>query len=162
MIDSEKMIRKGIKMSNVIEKIKNTRILAGIGIAGLILGTIFPYVSYSFFGNSVNISMWNYWEGKIVLILAIANLLFIFRDVVEKYIPSLFNTNIGKKIADMNNSKGSLIPTILVVIFVIYLQIRLDVDFENYSLGFYFLWIGVIALIAYAFLHKNYDEFQMK
>ena len=162
MINSEKMIRKGIKMSNMIEKMKNTRILATVGIAGLILGTIFPYVSYSFFGSSLSMSLWDYWQGKVVLVLAIANLLFIFRDVVEKYVPSLFNTDIGKKIADMDNSKGSLVPTILSIIFVLYLQIRLDVDFDNYSLGFYLLWIGVIALVAYAFLHKNHDEFQMK
>lgn len=149
-------------MSNMIEKMKNTRILATVGIAGLILGTIFPYVSYSFFGSSLSMSLWDYWQGKVVLVLAIANLLFIFRDVVEKYVPSLFNTDIGKKIADMNNSKGSLVPTILSVIFVLYLQIKLDVDFDNYSLGFYLLWIGVIALVAYAFLHKNQNEFQMK
>ena len=142
-------------MNNIIEKMKNTRILATIGIAGLILGTIFPYVSYSFFGSSVNISMWNYWEGKIVLILAIANLLFIFKDFVGKYIPSLFNTNIGKKIADIDNPKVSLVPTILAVVVVVYLQIRLDIGFGNYGIGFYLLWIGIIALLAYAFLHRK-------
>ena len=142
-------------MNNISEKMKNTRILATIGIAGLILGTIFPYVSYSFFGSSVNISMWNYWEGKIVLILAIANLLFIFKDFVGKYIPSLFNTNIGKKIADIDNPKVSLVPTILAVVFVVYLQIRLDIGFGNYGIGFYLLWIGIIALLAYAFLHRK-------
>ncbi len=146
-------------MNSIIEKMKNTRILAIIGIAGLILGTIFPYVSYSFFGTSLSISLWDYWQGKVVLALAIANLLFIFRDVVEKYIPSLLDTDIGKKIANINNSKGSLVPTILAVIFVLYLQIRLDVDFDNYSLGFYLLWIGVIALVAYSFLHKNNNDF---
>lgn len=148
-------------MNNIIEKVKNTRILATIGIAGLILGTIFPYVSYSFFGSSVNISMWNYWEGKIVLILAIANLLFIFKDFVGKYIPSLFNTNIGKKIADIDNPKVSLVPTILAVVFVVYLQIRLDIGFGNYGIGFYLLWIGIIALLAYAFLHRKKDDLKM-
>lgn len=148
-------------MNNIIEKMKNTRILATIGIAGLILGTIFPYVSYSFFGSSVNISMWNYWEGKIVLILAIANLLFIFKDFVGKYIPSLFNTNIGKKIADIDNPKVSLVPTILAVVFVVYLQIRLDIGFGNYGIGFYLLWIGIIALLAYAFLHRKKDDLKM-
>ena len=142
-------------MNNIIEKMKNTRILATIGIAGLILGTIFPYVSYSFFGSSVNISMRNYWEGKIVLISANANLLFIFKDFVGKYIPSLFNTNIGKKIADIDNPKVSLVPTILAVVFVVYLQIRLDIGFGNYGIGFYLLWIGIIALLAYAFLHRK-------
>jgi len=149
-------------MNNVIDKLKNTRILAAIGIAGLILGTIFSYVSYSIWGYSYSISLWDYWEGKIILIIAVANLLFIFKDFVEKYIPSLFNTSIGRKIADINNPKASLVPTILAAAFALYLTLKLDVDFSNYSLGFYALWIGVICLVAYAILHKRDDDFQMK
>lgn len=149
-------------MNNVLDKLKNTRILAIIGIAGLILGTMFSYVSYDIFGYNYDIALWDYWEGKIVLLMAIANLLFIFKDFVEKYIPSLFNTNIGKKIKDINNPKASLVPTILVAAFALYLTLKLDVDFSNYSLGFYSLWIGVICLVAYAILHKNNDEFQMR
>lgn len=34
-------------MNNILDKLKNTRLLAGIGIAGLILGTMLSYVSYS-------------------------------------------------------------------------------------------------------------------
>ena len=149
-------------MNNIIEKMKTTKILAVIGIVGLILGTMFPYVSYSVFESSVGISMWNYWEGKIVLTLAIANLIFIFKDFVEKYIPSLFNTNIGQKIADINNPKASLVPTVIALIFALYLHFKLDVDWGNYSIGFYLLWLGVIALVAYAFLYKSNNETRME
>lgn len=142
-------------MNDILDKLKNTRILAAIGIAGLILGTIFSYVSYTIWGYTYHISLWNYLEGKIILIIAVANLLFIFKDLVEKYIPSLFNTGIGKKIAEINSPKASLIPTIIAAGFALYLTIKLDVEFSRYSLGFYVLWIGVICLVAYAILHKN-------
>ena len=142
-------------MNNILEKMKNTRLLAGIGIAGLILGTMLSYVSYSVLGYTYQISLFDYLEGKIILIIAIANLMFIFKDFVEKYIPALFKSGIGKKIADINNPKASLVPTIAAAAFAIYLTTKLDVSFSNYSLGFYSLWIGVIALVAYAFLHRN-------
>ena len=149
-------------MNNILEKCKKTRILAAIGIAGLVLGTMLSYVSYSLWGYTYDIALWDYLEGKIILIIAIANLLFIFKDFVEKYVPSLFNTGIGKKIKDINNPKASLVPTILAAAFALYLTLKLDVDFSNYSLGFYSLWIGVICLVAYAILHKNNDDFPMK
>lgn len=149
-------------MNDVLDKMKNTRLLAGIGVVCMILGTMFSYISYDLFGYVVDISLWDYLEGKIILIISIANLLFIFKDYVEKYIPSLFDTNIGKKIKEINNPKASLVPTILGAVFAIYLTLKLDVDFSDYSLGFYSMWIGVICLVAYAILHKNNDEFQMK
>lgn len=149
-------------MNNVLDKLKNTRLLAGIGVVCMILGTMFSYVSYDIFGYVYDIALFDYIEGKIILIIAIANLLFIFKDFVEKYIPSLFNTGIGKKIKDINNPKASLIPTILGAAFAIYLTLKLDAEFSAYSLGFYSMWIGVICLVAYAILHKNNDDFQMK
>lgn len=142
-------------MNSVLEKMRNTRLLAGIGIVCLILGTFFSYVSYSIWGYTYQLSLFDYWEGKIILIIAIANLLFIFKDFVEKYIPSLFKSGIGRKIADINNPKASLVPTIAAAAFALYLTLKLDVSFSNYSLGFYSLWLGVIALVAYAFLHRN-------
>ena len=117
-------------MNNVLDKMKNTRLLAGIGVVCMILGTMFSYVSYNIFGTVIDIALWDYLEGKIILIIAIANLLFIFKDFVEKYIPSLFNTGIGRKIKDINNPKASLVPTILGAVFAIYLTLKLDVEFS--------------------------------
>ncbi len=149
-------------MNNVLDKLKNTRLLAGIGVVCMILGTIFSYVNYDIFGYVYDIALWDYFEGKIILIIAVANLLFIFKDLIEKYIPSLFNTGIGKKIKDINNPKVSLVPTFLGAAFAIYLTLKLDVEFSAYSLGFYSMWIGVICLVAYAILHRNNDDFQLK
>lgn len=138
-----------------MEKLKTTRILGVIGIAGLILGVILPYIKYEFLEYKYSLTLWGYWEGKIILILAIANLLFIFKDMVEKYVPSLFKTDIGKKVQNINNPKYSLVPTILSAIFAIYLTLKLDIAFKYYNLGFYALWIGVICLVAYAIIHKK-------
>lgn len=149
-------------MNNIMEKFRTTRILGAIGIVGLILGTIMPYVKIDFWGYKYSVSLWGYWEGKVIMLLAIANLLFIFKDLVEKYIPALFNNAIGAKIKDLDNPKYSLIPTILSAIFAIYLTTILDIeDFKYYNLGFYAIWIGTISLVAYAILHKN-DELKMK
>ncbi len=144
-------------MSSIMDKIKNTRILATIGIAGVILGVIFPYIKYTFWGYTTSITLWNYWQGKIMMVLALANVLLIFKDIVEKYVPALFNTSIGAKVANMNNPKTSLIPTIIIAIITIYLHATVADGFslDILGMGFYFLWIGTICLIAYAFLHKG-------
>lgn len=142
-------------MDKILEKMRNTRLLAGIGVACLILGTMLSYVSYNIWGYSYQISLFDYWEGKIVLLIAIANLLFIFKDFIEKWVPSVFKSGFGKKIAEIDNPKASLVPTIAAAAFALWLTLRLEVSFSNYSLGFYSLWLGVIALVAYAFLHRN-------
>lgn len=150
-------------MNNIIEKLKNTRLLAGVGVAGLILGTIMPYAQYDFLGFKYSVTLFKYWQGTIILILTLANFLFIFKDFAEKYVPVLFNNKIGSKIKNCSNPKFSLVLTILLAIFVIYLTSILEIDsFGSYRLGFYSMWVGVICLVAYAILHKNIDEFQMK
>lgn len=146
-------------MNNIMEKCKTTRILGAIGIGGLILGTLMPYVKYNIFGYKYSISLWGYWEGKIIMLLALANLLFIFKDIVEKYAPFLFNNGIGRKIQKCENAKLSLIPTVLSAMFAIYVTSILGIDsFKYYNIGFYAMWLGTISLVAYAFLHKKDDE----
>lgn len=150
-------------MNNIMEKLKTTRILGAVGIAGLILGVIMPYAKYTFFGYTYKITLWNYWEGVVIMLLAIANLLFIFKDFVEKWIPSLFENAMGRKIKELNNPKYSLVPTVLIAIFAIYLTVQLGVEqFKYYNIGFYSMWIGTLSLVAYAFLHKENDEYGMK
>jgi hypothetical protein len=143
-------------MKNIIEKCKTTRILGAIGIIGLILGSIMPYVKYDFWGYSYSVTLVEFWQGKFIIILAIANLLFIFKDVVEKYIPALFNSEIGRKIQECDNQKYSLIPTVLSTIFAIYLTSTMGTSsFGYYNIGFYAMWIGTISLVAYALIHKK-------
>lgn len=148
-------------MNNIIEKIKTTRILATIGIIALIVGTIMPYVKYEIWTYKYSISLWSFWEGKVIMLLVLANVLFIFKDIVEKYVPFLFNSTIGRKVQECNNQKYSLIPTILVAAITLYLNMGQGVElFEYYSIGFYSLWIGTISLVVYAFLHKNNEEYR--
>ncbi len=140
-----------------MEVIKNKRILALVGIAGLILGCFLPYYTVSVFGYTQSISLWGYWEGKIVLVLTLANALFIFQDFIEKYVPQLFNNWVGNIVQKAKNPKFALVPTILAAVFAISLIIRLDVDSEyiKYGLGFYILWVGIIALVGHAIFYKN-------
>ena len=140
-----------------MEIIKNKRILALVGIIGLILGCFLPYYTVSLFGYSESISLWGYWEGKIILILTLANALFIFQDFIEKYIPRLFNNWIGNLVQKSKNPKYALVPTILVAVFAFSLIIRLDIDtdYVDHGLGFWVLWIGIISLIGHAIFYKK-------
>lgn len=139
-----------------MEKLKNTRILGAIGLVCLFLGIILPYLTISIWGFSQSLSLWGYWEGKVMMVLTFANLLFIFKDYIQKYVPQLFNSNLGQKI-EMANPKMSLIPTVLVALFTIYLTTSLNIDssYVKHGLGFWMLWSGVVCLILHALLYKS-------
>ena len=140
-----------------MEIIKNKRVLALVGVICLILGTFFPYITVSFFGLSESLSLFGYWEGKIVLVLALANALIIFRDFIKQYIPQLFNNKVGELVEKFSNPKFSLVPTILIAVFAIYMltQVEVDSQYIKYGLGFWTLWIGVIALVGHALFYKG-------
>lgn len=74
-----------------MEAIKNKRILALVGIICLFIGTITPYFKVSLLGYSYSISLWKYWEGKVIVALIIANTMFIFKDYLQKYVPQVFD-----------------------------------------------------------------------
>lgn len=143
-----------------MEVIKNKRILALIGIICLLLGVFLPYITFSIWGYSQSISLWGYWEGKVVLVLTLANALFIFKDWIEKYIPQLFNNGIGRLVEKAHNPKFSLIPTILVAAFAAYMFIQIDVDskYLKYGIGFWILWVGILSLIGHAIFYKGKKE----
>ena len=140
-----------------MEVIKNKRVLALGGIIGLILGCIFPYFKISIFGLSESIALWDYWEGKIVLTLTLANALFIFQDFIEKYIPQLFNNWLGNLVRKAKNPKFALIPTILIVLFAVSLVLDMDISSEyiKYGLGFWVLWLGIVCLVGHAIFYKK-------
>lgn len=140
-----------------MEIIKNKRILALVGIGALILACFLPYYTISLWGYSQSLSLWGYLEGKIVLLLTLASSLFIFQDYIEKYVPQLYNSGLGKLVKKVNNPKYALVPTILVALLAISLMIRIDVDssYINFGLGFWVLWIGIIALVGHAIFYKK-------
>ncbi len=147
-------------MDQVMEKLKKTRILALIGIIGLILGTILPYIKVSLFGYSQTLSLWKYWEGKVIILLAVLNTMFIFKDYIKQYVPQMFNSPFGKWIENAND-KMSLIPTVLSAVFAIYLYSELSGEmgsYLKYSVGFYVLWASIACLVAFSFLYKGNGE----
>lgn len=139
-----------------MENLKNKRILAFIGLICLFLGVIMPYFKASLFGLSYEIKLWGFWEGKVMMLLIVANLLFIFKDYVEKYIPQLFNNSLGNKIKNAN-PKFAILPTIGVAAFAIYLYVKTgdDLKYLKYGFGFYSLWIGVLCMIGHTFIYKK-------
>ena len=142
--------------------LKNKRILAIIGIVLIFLGTILPYYILTILGYSTSVSLWGYWEGKIITALIVLNTLFIFKDLIQKYIPGLFNSNLGQKIINAN-PKLSIIPIILIVAFVIYLNLSFNFsnDVLKHGVGFYLLWIGIVFLIVHVFVYKNPNAVQV-
>ena len=139
-----------------MEVLKSKRILALVGLICLFLGVVMPYFQISIFGYSYEIKLLNFWEGKVMLVLITANVIFIFRDYIEKYVPQLFNTSLGSKIQNAS-PKLALIPTIGVAVFAVWLFISLDVDttYLKHGLGFWCLWIGVICLVGHTLLYKK-------
>ena len=142
----------------MLEQLKKKRYLGAAGLILLFLGTILPYYQYSFLGYSIKLSLYKYLEGKIVIVLIVANLLFIFKDLVEKYVPQMFNSNMGIRIKNAN-PKLAIVPTILIAVFVIILFLRVDLGTAlKHGLGFFSLWLGVICLVLHSFLYKNSNE----
>lgn len=142
----------------MLEQLKNKRYLAATGLILLVLGTILPYYQYSFLGYSIKIYLYKYLEGKIVMALIVANLLFIFKDLIENYVPQMFNSNMGNKIKNAN-AKFAIVPTILIVAFVIILFFRVDLGTSlKHGLGFFALWLGVICLVLHSFIYKKSNE----
>ena len=142
-----------------MELLRNKRLLALIGIICLVLGTMLPYFTFKLWCYTTSLSLWKYWEGKVILGLAIVNALFIFKDYIQKYAPQLFQSEVGKKIEQLN-SKLSIVPVILVVLFIIILNARLDIasSYLKHGFGFYVLWIGIIALVLHVFLYKGQEK----
>ena len=139
----------------MIEKLKTKRILGCIGIVFLLLGIILPYYKVSLLRITYSIKLWGYLEGKIIFALILANFLFLFKDIVKKYAPQLFNSSLGQKIENAN-PKLAIIPIILIVAFVVILYLRLDINSSlHHGTGFYFLWLGIICLIFQTFIFKK-------
>ncbi len=141
-------------MDKVMDKLKNTKILGAIGLGLLLLGTFLPYIVIEIFGIKDSESLVGYWEGKVMLLVTFANLLFVFKDFIKKYVPQLFNSGMGRAI---ENAKPifSLIPTGIALLLNIYLFTTLDSSLFSFGIGFYMIVVGIIVMIAYAFIYKE-------
>ena len=139
-----------------MEKLKSSRILGIVANALLIIAVFLPVisVSVSLFGISQSQSV-NYIQGDgiFVLILAIINLVIIFDKLATK-IPFM---------AKVDNQKFTLIPTVINAILLIVLTFNgasalggyASLAKVDFGIGFYLLWLGVIASAVYPFLYKG-------
>ncbi|MCI8331014.1 MAG: hypothetical protein HFE04_02805 [Bacilli bacterium] len=136
---------------------KNTRLLAIIGIASLSICIFFTYIKYTVLGLAVKIKLIDYFEGKIIILLTILNCMFIFKDYIKKYLPKLFENDLGKKIENIKDQRWTLIPIAFTIIFAIVVKSESKTEYldTTFGLGFYLMWLGVISLVAYAFIYKN-------
>lgn len=144
----------------MLEKLKTKRILGLVGVIGLILGLFLNYASLEVYYYSYDFILIEYWEGKVIFILTLLNLLYIFKDYVKKYVPKIYENSIGKKVDKIDNPKLLLIPTGIIVALVIYVARVFDLDssYISFGLGCYLLWIGVVALVAHSFLYKYNND----
>lgn len=147
----KEILNKYIKLS------KETRILAIVGLTCLFICLFLTYIKYTIQGLAVKVKLISFLEGKLMILLILLSAMFIFKDYVKKYIPKLFENNIGNKIYNINDQRWTLIPTCLTVIFSFVVNGKSEIEFLNttHGLGFYCLWLGIIALVLYAFIYKN-------
>lgn len=151
-------------MKEIISKLENKRILGAVGLGCLLVGLFLPYVTVKIFGFSESATLIQSLQGKLLFLAVVANAMFIFKDFVKKYIPKLFESNIGKKI-DEADAKMGLIPAAVALVCLIwaYFDVKDAMGFGNsfakdafsYGLGFWIEWVGIIALAAHSFLYKG-------
>lgn len=141
-------------VNTIVEKLKHTRFLAIIGLIAMILGTLLPYIKYEAFVVIIKKSLFLYWDGKIAFVLLIANLIFFFKDYIERYVPSLLNVPEWNKVSELIH-QYAIAPIIIVVLLVLYRTIKIDISFGHYNIGFYTLWFGVICMVIYFIINKG-------
>ena len=117
-----------------------------LGIAALvfmILGAILPY--FKILGQGI--SLLKYWEGYVIILMTFYSALVVFKDFCEKNIAFIYN-------AVVTGALGQIIVALLMV----YLHISVKNDVVKYGLGFYVEALGVICLVAHAFLYVGEGE----
>lgn len=145
-------------MENIMDKIKNTRILALVGLVGMLIGIFGTYVDMYVIGYSIIDS----WVGKVMLVVLILDMLVIFRDVVERHVPGIFNNEYFKKIADKKIMKTPAMMSGIIVALSAYAFLSLDISMKYLEIGFYGLLVGCISLIGYHITHKDTNNIDIK
>ena len=136
-----------------------------LGIAALvfmILGAILPY--FKILGQGI--SLLKYWEGYVIILMTFYSALVVFKDFCEKNIAFIYNavvTGALGQIKNLKGAKGLLIPAAIVALLMVYLHISVKndevlLDAVKYGIGFYVEVLGVICLVAHAFLYVGDEE----
>jgi len=141
-------------MQSFIEKCKTTKLLGVIGSIFVILGSFLPFVKVSGYGISATLKLTSSSDAAIVIIAAVIGLLLILKDKFAEFIPSFGETGFGKKIM-ASSAKITLIPTIIIALVIISKTSDISSEYTHFKIGFFMIWLGIISLIAYAFLYKN-------
>ncbi len=142
-----------------MEILRKKRYVALGGLLIAFIGLFLPFFKIEVLWVKETITLIKYWEGIVTLVLLIAITLFIFRDFIEKYIPSVQKTPFGGFISKLN-PKLVLVPIILIVLLILYLTIHSNKELSMYKeyikfgAGFYMIWIGAVLLVAHVFLYK--------
>ncbi len=131
-----------------MEYLKKTKILGAVGAILLIIGNFFPFMTIR--KHSVNFIEG---DGVFTLILGIIALLLIFIDFIIAKIPE------GKAnfLYKLRNPKWLLVPGILSAIIIL-VDSGDAFELGSPGFGFWLLVIGVVAVIAHAFLYKGDQE----
>ena len=141
-----------------MEKLKTTRILGLVGAILLIVGNFFSLASVSVLGLSRSFTYFE-GEGKIVVVLGILDLCFIYLDKIKNALGEKTPSFIDKFLPW--SQKAVLVPAIIVALMLIRFSTDSNIrDFNTYiryGMGYFILWIGVIATAVYPFLYKDED-----
>lgn len=148
------------KLGNtILDKMKNTRILAIIALVLLYGGLMLPFVGIEYGDEAATASFVDdqlYDNGKGLMLLWLVSVALVFSDIIAA------NWKKGSKIfSKLTNPKILLIPVIIILIVLIITQVNFFDDYDWYDdyiylyPGYYLNWLGMIAMTAYAFLYKG-------
>ena len=147
---------------NIMDMLKKKNYLGIAALVLMILGAILPYFKVL----DVGISLLKYWEGYVIILMVFYSALVVFKDFCEKNIAFIYNTVVTGalgKIKNLKRAKGLLIPAAIVTLLMVYMHIRVKNADEllgavKYGIGFYVEALGVICLVAHAFLYVGEGE----
>lgn len=145
----------------ILAKMKETRILAIIGLVLLYAGLMMPMFGIESGSSATTASFVDaYDNGKGASLLVVLSAILIFSDIIAA------NWKKGEKVfSKLTNRKLLLIPVIIFAIILIVTQVKFFNDIDDSFFydsddvylypGYFINWLGMIALVAYVFLYKG-------
>ena len=150
-----------------MEVLKTKKYLGIAGVVILFLSVFFPFFVVQYGSFKEGVSLIKGWEGYVLVLMAIASAMIIFRDVLEEKLPQIYNTGFGSQVKSWGE-KGLFAPIAFSILDVVITCVRVEAKLKAYSYGFIDLskyvkygfgfWaavIGIVLLIGYAVLYKG-------